>query len=433
MKNFLAICCFAFFVLEGKALDSLSVQDAIQKSLFNNFQIQISKKNVEIAKNNNNAGEAGKYPMVLLRLPVGNMYQERNNPTQPFANGTYKTNSVSPNLDAGWTIFEGFKAQMTQEKLMHLEEQSVGNSKLIVQNTIQSTILAYYNVVLEQKKIDILKETYLLSKSKYDYENDRKKMGLSTTFELLQEKTAMLSDSINYVTQVLNLKNSFRNLNLLMAIPTELEYKITIDSLEDQMVKYEYEELEKKLLSNNQNFQNQLIYQKIMQADLGISKSALYPKLNLNVGADYNYIHFNRSGQSLISNNWDIYANVTLTFTLFNGGKVRRQIENSSFREEIAQLQTKEVEFQITKELHAQHDLYELYRNQIQILDENLKTATLQLKLAEERLKNGTINSIDYRNIQLNQRNVGLMLYSGVFNLIQAKVEIMRLTGVIVE
>ena len=166
-----------------------------------------------------------------------------------------------------------------------------------------------------------------------------------------------------------------------------------------------------------------------METDVRISKSPLYPSINLNLGSNYTNSSFRSGDVSRSGYNWDVYANFTLNFTLYNGGKIKRQIENTEFRQEIANLQYQDVQIELENQLLAQYDLYNINKEIIKVSRVNLEAANLQLELASERRKNGTLNSIDYRNIQINQRNVALSLYRSTFNLLQSEIELIRLTG----
>ena len=57
------VSLFGFGILNA---EELTLSDAIQKGLANNFGIRISKENLKIAENNNTWGMAGRYPTLSL-------------------------------------------------------------------------------------------------------------------------------------------------------------------------------------------------------------------------------------------------------------------------------------------------------------------------------------------------------------------------------
>ncbi|MBK7649915.1 MAG: hypothetical protein IPJ20_03020 [Flammeovirgaceae bacterium] len=66
MKRVLSVFIFVSAASFGYAQDTLSLARAVQVGLKNNFDIQIGALNLDIAKNNNNWGQAGLYPTIKL-------------------------------------------------------------------------------------------------------------------------------------------------------------------------------------------------------------------------------------------------------------------------------------------------------------------------------------------------------------------------------
>lgn len=415
----------SFFNVFGQ--EELNLSQAIEMGLKNNFQIQISQKNIEITQNNNNWGQAGRYPTVNFRLTQGNRIQNNNNPTS-FIQGQITSNSLSPSLEANWTLFNGFQVSITKEQLVQLQKQSMGNAQIIIENTIQAITIAYYRQLFELKKLEIIKQTFNLSKDKYFYLLDKKAFGVSTTFEVLQEKTAYLNDSLNVITQQYNVENTQRNLNLLLAIDSE-----TMHSLSSKLIlpsnEYLLEDLEKKMLENNQSLQNQYINLAIFKQNTALQKSAMYPTLSLNLGTSYNASRLERGEQSATGESNDYYANFVLNFTLFNGNKIKTAIKNAHIQEEIANIEKEELSFNLKNQLRNFHSNYSIQQQRYKIQLETQKTTKLNLDLARERFKTGLINSFDFRAIQLIYLNTELQLIEQVFQIINVETEITRLIG----
>lgn len=414
-----------FFNVFGQ--EELSLSQAIEMGLKNNFQIQISQKNIEITENNNNWGQAGRYPTVNFRLTQSNRIQNQNNPTS-FVQGKITSSSLSPSLEANWNLFNGFQVSITKEQLVQLQNQSMGNAQVIIENTIQAITIAYYRELIEIKKLAIIKQTFKLSKDKYLYLLDKKQFGVSTTFEVLQEKTAYLNDSLNVVTQQYNVENTQRNLNLLLAIDSETIHSFSSNFLLPSN-KYQLEDLEKKMLENNQSLQNQYINLAILKQNTALQKSAMYPTLSLNLGTGYNVSRLERGGESVMGESNDYYANFILNFTLFNGNKIKTAIKNAHIQEEIASLQKEKLSFNLKNQLRNFHANYTIQQQRYQIQLETQKATKLNLDLARERFKTGLINSFDFRTIQLTYLNTELQLIEQTFQIINIETEITRLIG----
>ena len=127
------------------------------------------------------------------------------------------------------------------------------------------------------------------------------------------------------------------------------------------------------------------------------------------------------------------YANFGLRFTLFNGGQIRRAVENSQVQEKIAQLTTDQLRLSLENDLLASFDLYNLRRQLVQIAQVRLQAAELNLSLANERYKNGALSAIDLRIVQDSYQRAALENYLAIYANISSRVDLVRLTGGLVE
>lgn len=425
----------------GDINGQLSLSDAIAAGLDNNFSIRIEKQNVDIATRNNSWGQAGLYPTITFNLSQGFNRTEINNPTS-FVQGAIQSRNLQPSLSLNWGLFNGFNVQITKERLELLQQQSVGNATIVIETSIQGIIEAYYTVRLQEEQLRIFERSLQLSKDKYNYSKLKGELGSAVTFDILQDKSAYLTDSSNYITQLYNVQNAKRSLNLLLGVDVETDYQLS-DSLVAEVKPYSLDELYARMVANNSNLKNQYINQEIFRRDIGIARAAMYPSVTMTLGASDNNQVQNltqatfqngMTGESGIkSGNTNYNANFTLSFTIFNGGRIRRQIENARVSEQIAAIRVDELKQSLKNNLIGQLGFYRLRARLYQIAIENRQTAEFNLGLGEDRYRNGTISSFDFRDLQLNYLRAALSELQSKYNLVQTEVELMRLTGGILE
>jgi outer membrane protein len=118
---------------------------------------------------------------------------------------------------------------------------------------------------------------------------------------------------------------------------------------------------------------------------------------------------------------------------LFNGGQVRRAIENARIDEKIAQLGTDQLKLSLENDLLANYDLYQLRRQLVVIAQTKLRAAELNLSLANERYRNGALSAIDLRIVQENFQNAALENYAAIFDILSVRTELVRMTGGLLE
>ncbi len=427
-----AILLVLIFGTGLNAQDTLSLGSAIRRGMENNFQVRIFEQQYEIAKLNNSWGTVGRFPSVSLGFNNANRYND-----SPVIIGQDNmqsySNSLSPAVNINWLLFSGFGVKMSKDKLELLESLSGGNTALVVENTVQAIILGYYRVLLEEEKLKILEEVKQLSGDRFKYEMARKELGSSVTFDVLQAKNSFYSDSSNYLLQELNLKNAYLNLNLLLAEPPETKF-ILSDTFQVKTPDYNLEDLRGMMMSNNKNLLNQYINQEILKKEISLQKSAAYPTLSMGAGADYgrNWYH-DKSFDPLWDNtSYGYYVNFSLNFNLFNGGSTRRAIEAARINERIGQLETKELEQTLGNYLLNQYDLYFIRRQLYEVAEVNIESASLNLEISTEKYRNGSINSFNFRDVQLIYLNAAFRKLEAIYNLIDTRAELLRLTGGIV-
>ncbi|MCB0806339.1 MAG: TolC family protein [Bacteroidales bacterium] len=430
--RFLKILIILAIPMSLAGQDSLSLGNALQIGLQNNFQVQIFEQEYEIAKLNNSWGTVGRFPSVSLGATNINRYDDSPLQTNPDERAEYTTHSISPYVNANWLLFSGFGVKMNKDKLELLESLSEGYSTLVVENTIQAIILGYYKVLLEQEKLEILHKVKALSGDRFRYEQARQDLGSSVTFDVLQAKNSFYSDSTNYLLQQLNVKNANLNLNLLLGEPVESQFFLT-DSFQVKRPTYNYDTLYNSMMADNKNLRNQYVNQEILKKEIGIQKSNLYPVVSMNAGADYGERRLKYTDMDPINtNSFDYYANFTLSFNLFNGGNTRRAIKAAQISEQIGQLETRELEQTLGNYLLNQYDLYSIRKQLYEVAEVNIESAELNMQISTEKYRSGTINSFNFRDVQLIYLNAAFRRLEAIYDLIDTRTELLRLTGGII-
>jgi outer membrane protein TolC len=410
----------------------LSLGDALAIGLENNYQIRISGENVRIAENSNSWGAAGLFPSITLGAFQNNRYDEGESMIVPGQRDEYYTNLIAPYIGLNWNLFRGFAVHITKDKLEALQEYSEGFATVVVENTIQSIVLAYYNVLLQEELLKVTEEVKALSRDRFDYVNYKKDLGGAVTYDVLQAKNAYYDDSTNNLLQQLNVKNAYLNLKLLLGQKEEVQYRLT-DDFAVQVTDLSLDTLMARMMASNANLRNQYVNQEILRKDVQLAKSNLYPVVSLSGGFD----HFNTrirytDADAVYSNSLDYYANFTLSFNLFNGGNVRREIRNARITEQIGRLETEELEISLSNLLKTDHELYEIRRELYMVSEVNLESASLNLEISKEKFRSGAINSFNFRDVQVIYLRAAAAKYQAIYNLIDIQIELLRLSGGIV-
>jgi len=431
-KKIISVLLLGFFAATLMAQQPLSLEDAIRKGLENNYGIRITRQNIAIAENNNTWGMAGRYPVLTLGVNQVNRFDNTPDYTGGGDRDKYYTNYVAPYVNMNWILFDGFSVNINKEKLELLQSLTLGNAEITIENTIQGIILAYYKILLEEEKLNVLESLMVLSRDRYNYMLAKQEIGSAVTYDVLQSKDAYLGDSSSYLFQKLNVMNAWLNLRLLLGETDNINYVLTGDFAYEP-ADYRLPDLIEKMKAGNRTIRNQYVSQEILKKEVGYQKTALYPTLGINAGADHfnKRVHYENTDPAY-SFNLDYYANLSLGFNLFNGGRVKTAIQNARIEEQIGQLSIDQMEHSLTNLLINYYELYNIRKQIYQVSLVSVESAELNLQISGDKFKSGAINSFNYRDVQLVYLNAALGKLEAIYDLIDTNTELLRLTGGII-
>ncbi|HSG68247.1 MAG TPA: TolC family protein, partial [Bacteroidales bacterium] len=131
-------------------------------------------------------------------------------------------------------------------------------------------------------------------------------------------------------------------------------------------------------------------------------------------------------------NSLDYYANFTLSFNLFNGGNVRRGIQNARIGERIGELEIAEMEISLANLMRNYYELHKIRKELYMVSVANLESASLNMEISTDKFRSGAINSFNFRDVQVLYLRAAAAKYEAIFNLIDIQVELLRLSGGII-
>jgi outer membrane protein len=403
--------------MKGQSQD-LSLSEAIELALNNNYGILISEVDIQAAEITNTRGNAGGLPSIGFDASSQNSvrYSDGNNT---------KINNLSANLGMSWKIFDGFRVKFNLEKLQTLEDLSKGQSAVVIENTIQDVVLNYYYILLLQENLKVLDEIMQLSKDRYDYEQSRFELGGTVSIYVLLAKNNWLNDQSDFLSQEIRLKEAERSFNFLLAEKDNPKWELSEKFIYEKK-DFVLDELITKMLSNNQVLKNQYLNQSLKEKERKIKESDLLPELSLSAGVANTFIM--NSSQSAV-NTFYPYGNVSFSYDIFTGGIRNTAIKIAELNESVSQIQSEEMIHSMTNFILGVYDNYLLKNELLSIAEESLEIASRNLEIADEKYKNGSITSFEYRDIQLIYLNASQRRLSAIYDLKETDTELTRLTG----
>ena len=416
--------------------NTLSLMDAIKIGMLENYDIQISEKNQNISKINNNWANAGGLPSINLSAKKEEALSDQSNNPASFIQEKLRSSAINGNANVSWTLFNGFAIRANKEKLNNLEEISNNNATLTIENTIQGIILQYYNCVLQKKRLELLQKVVALAKNRLEYEQTKYEIGVSSKIDLLQIENAMLTDSANIILQKLNYSNAIKNLNLTLATNVETNWILT-DEMDTEIKLFNYEDLKTSTLANNTNIKNQYYNIQLSKQDIKLAMSPFYPVISVNSGAAYNESTYDIGDLSNTMDNTgesiNYFANFSVNFRIFDGGKLYQNLRSLKIQKEINDLQLEKIQKEVLYQLSLTNDKYNSLITTYSLNQKAFKIAETNYGLATDQQNMGVINSFMLRDIEIAYISSGISAQQAAYNLMESKVALLKITGGIIQ
>lgn len=393
------------FIPKAMGQEMLTVDQAVQIALKNNYDIKIATNELSVDKINNSIGNAGMLPDVSGTLSKNNSVQ---NSRQVQVNGDIreldnaKNNRLEYGVNIGWTIFDGLKMFARYDQLKVLEQQGELQLKLAVLTKVSDVMTTYYNIVQQQQLIKALDTTIVISKQRLKTAENRFLIGKVAKLEVLNAQVDLNTDFSTLLKQKELYEITKIQLNEILARDLATNFQVVEDvALDDKL-----QLLELKALAEKQNLQLQLAWvnNRIAQLDLKQTKANRYPTIRLNTG--YTFVETESSlGFTTSSSSRGLNYGLTATMPIFNNFSQNRnekiaklQVENSSLKVE-QQKQT------VTAQLSSAFQTYLTNIALAKLEESNEAIAKRNMEITLEKFKIGTVATIEFRNAQENYIN----------------------------
>jgi len=410
------------------AQNKLTMEEAVKKALENNYNIRIAQNEINIHTANNTAGNAGMLPQVSLNF--GQAYNI-NNTRQEFFSGDIregdhvKTTNTNANILANWTLFDGMKMFTNREILREYEDKGMVNLRLQMENTVTKVMDTYLMIEYQKKRIETIREAIGISQERLNLATLRRDIGTGSGMDVLQAQVDINADSSALINQLLVLKNLKVGLNNLMIANPDSDFETTTPSAFplagiDELMTH----------AAGRNKMLQLADKNILLANLSLDqwKANQYPELDLNTG--YNFSRMNAEiGILKFNQNTGFSLGLTGRWNLFNGFNNKREIQVAKLNIENQKLLKEQVWTDMKSDIYASYNLFTNANSMMVQEDKNIAIARQYLGIAQEKMRIGTITSIELRQAQVNLIDAEFRKISAENDSKRAMLELMRLSG----
>ena len=425
------IFVFMSFCMTSIAAQKLvSVSEAIELALENNYGIKIISNNKEIAKNNAGVLNSGYLPTVTSSSGAtfnrDNLEAEFSNGESTALNGA-KSSRYNASINLNYTLFDGLGRYYDYKRLKETYKLSELQARETIENTIAQLYVIYYNVAKVTENVTVLEKTLTISKDRITRANYQFEYGQGTMLNVLNAQVDINNDSINLINTKQLLVNTKRDLNVVLGNVISSEFRV--DTTIDFKLNIDQNDLANKVKSNNVNLlqldKNIMINTFIVKAN----KSGYLPSLGLTGSYGWNKGNNNAASFVAVSTNTGLSGGLSLSWNLFDGGATATRVSNAKIELENRSLEKESMLIDIERNFNNAWDDYQNKLTIFQVQENNIITSTNNFNRTQEKYKLGQANSIEFRQAQLNLINSELNRNQAKYAAKIAELTVLQLSG----
>jgi outer membrane protein len=407
-----------------------SLPELINTALQNNYQINIVRNQSEIASNNNVIGNTGQLPSLSLDGAAANSY---NSTQQVFSDESIREGSNARNssinfaLLANWTLFDGFRVYAKRDQLAYLDQFGQVNSKFYIEQTVSDIVTAYYQLIYEKELLDNLKQSLSISSFRYKIEKKKREVGSGQAIDFGQALVDYQSDSILYLAQENEIKSLMIEINRVLNIDLENEILISNDSITIAPMP-QRDSLLGLVEANNYQLELKRLEELVSESVVRMAKADRYPKIDLFGGYRYSK-SFAEVGFIQSNRNYGPTFGVTISYNLYKGGAVNREIKNTRIIAENQTLEREEVNTNLDADVLHLYTQYQSVMDRIALAVSNVEAMNRVYIVAAQQLQSGAINGYDFRLTQQSLLRAEVTLLNLRYTLKAIEINLNRLSG----
>lgn len=423
------ICLLCLFGSSSMAQQSLTLKQLGDSLLENNYALRLVRIQEEKAEVLNTPGAAGFYPSVVLN---GQQQNSAFNTRQEFFNGDVRqaNNALNQSVNVGvrldWTLFNGFYVQSQKNELELNATLAEVNTILQMESELYTAASLYFEIIARQSLLASLDSALYFSHLRVELAKTQLEVGKGSRLEYLQSMLDLSADSSRWMQEKTALVNLHTQLKQQLGMDPRAELRLD-DSL-DVLAPFAYESLRSEVIAQN----NQIKAVKIQELTAGNAirkaQSQRYPRVSLY--SEYSFVS-SQNAVGILKTNRSLgpAAGIGLSYTLFNGSQVNRDIRIARLQQEEAKLSLEKGYYDLEVKLLQEYENYLLQQKLLAFELENVRMSRENVQLARIQLRMGSINAFQFRDVQLVGLEAESRYAQALFALKESELNLMLLSG----
>lgn len=418
----------------GQAQTTITLQDAIDIALENNYQLKQAANDKELAETRVLSAKADFLPNLNASFS-GNYRIGRQFIQEDASFEDTRSQSVGASISTGITVFNGFS------NIANLRQANANNQSTAEQNQrlretiIFNTASRYLQVVLNEELLKIAQSTLEASQSQLEQIRAQVDVGALPTVDLFNQEATVASDELTVIQRENALEVSIAQLIRIMQDDSidDIETSVpSVDELSIMPVNYDLQEMIAAALDNRSDLKAQMLaIESNEQAEI-IARSSLLPTLtanaNINTGWSDQFRLPNPNNPmefelvSFSDQFFDSQINRGVSFSLsipiFNRWNSRTNLVSSKIQLKNSELELENVRFQISEEVRQAYNDYVSIVKELESSQKSLIAAERAFETEQQRYEIGATTLIELNLANANYVQAQSERVQAVYNFI---------------
>lgn len=425
---FTLFACLTFGgYLHAQDVRVITLNEAIEIALNNNYQLKQAENNLYLAEQNIINEYADFLPAVSANLnggrQVGQQFiQEQVN----FVDVTSKF--VSGNINANIIVFDGFNNINSLRLSQHQKVSREENLQRVRENVIFSTASSYLRVILDRELLEIAKGNLTTSQNQLEQVRAQVEVGSRASVDLYEQEALVASNELNVTQRENSLKFSELLLIRQLQIDPVGNYEFVTPEVDEErsiaeIKSYKLSELVDEALLNRSDLKSAIANLRGLDYQLKLAKGNLYPTISASMGLSTRYSASDLfNSPSFNDQFFDQQVNrsigFSVSFPLFQRWNRMYNIQQAKVQLKNAELALDDTRMQIIQEVAQAYNDYVSYVQQLEAAEKARIASQKAFETQQERYNVGSSTFVELSQAQTNYVRAQSDYTSALYNII---------------
>lgn len=428
-RIYIIISVLLFLPLIGQAQTTISLQDAIDIALENNYQLKQAANNKQLAESRVFSAKAEFLPSLSANINgsrnVGRQFVEED---LSFDDRT--TYGIGGSMSANVTIFNGF-ANIASLRQANADNESLEEQNQRLKETIIfETASRYLQVVLNEELLKISETSLEASQSQLEQISAQVDVGSLPTVDLFNQEATVASDELTVIQRENALEVSIAQLIRIMQDDTITDVETTVPSVEElsvMPVDLNLNEMIDAALNNRSDYRAQQLTIEGNEQDITLARASLLPTITASAGINSRWSDqfidpVTRDVAPFSDQFFDQQINRSVGFSvsipIFSRWNNRTNLLNSKIQLKNSQLELENVKFQISEEVRQAYNDYTSIVKELESTEKSLIAAERAYETEQQRYEIGSTTLIELNLANANYVQAQSERVQAVYNFI---------------